>query len=198
MFDSLSRKFFESFVWLIKYAFESRDLVFNTGLLYHDDRTDANIIYSALHQEALNREAELQNRGIYLINPKHSNEKFFLMLPEFNCLIRFGKMDSNYHMSKKHMVADKRFAEQNYKLPGINTQMNLHLGYILERNGFSISDIVLAQPKSINENVAVTKMSDGYYSNDLFMQRSDAITPASGTLLDSLQRAKNKEEIISV
>ena len=198
MFELISRKSFETLVRLVKYAVEDRDNIFSTGLLYHDDRIDANAIYSALHQEALNRENELQRVGIYVVNPKHSNEKFFLMIPEYDCLIRFGKMDANYHMSKKHRRADKRFAEQQYELPGIKTQLNLHLGYVLDKDGVSVSDIALAQPISINRNVAITKMSDGNYSSDLFNQHSDNSVPASGTLLDTLQRMKSKEETKSV
>ena len=197
MFNSIAKKYFPTLIKLVQDVFSDRDNLFCTGLLHKDDRTDSNIVVSVLHQKALVMRSELENAGIYLIDSDSSNVKFFLSIPEYNCRIRFGKMDQHCHMVKKSMQADRDFANQQIEFPNYYKELRLHLGYTLAKDGFSLEDIILAQPKTIDANIATARFSE-VIENTLFSNPAENNSPAPGTILDKLQRAeemKNQKTI---
>ena len=191
MFNNITKKYFPTLVRLVRDVFSDRDNLFCTGLLHKDDRTDTNVIVSVLHQKALYRRSELENAGIYLIDSDRSNVKFYLSIPEYNCRIRFGKMDQHCHMAKKNMQADRAFANQQMVFPNYYNELRLHLGYTLSKDGFTLEDIILAQPKTIDANIAVARFSE-INENTLFSNPSGNDRPASGTILEKLQRAEER------
>lgn len=192
MFDNIAKKYFPSLIKLVQDVFADRDNLFCTGLLHKDDRTDTNVIVSVFHQKALVMRSELENEGIYLIDSDSSNVKFFLSIPEYNCRIRFGKMDQHCHMAKKNMQTDRDFANQQIEFPDYYKELRLHLGYTLAEDGFSLDDIILAKPKTIDVNMETAKLSE-LEQKTLFTSSTGKDKPAAGTILEKLQRAEERK-----
>ena len=197
MFQTIAKSYFPKLISLIQETFERRNSLYKTGFLFQDERIDANVIVSILHQLVLEKRSELSSAGIDLIDSDSSNAKFFLSIPQFNCRIRFGKMDRHFHMAKHSRDADLHFADQQYGFPGFGMELRLHLGYVLAKDDFSLEDIAIAQPRTIDDNIAISKLSDEYEKN-LFVETAGISVPASGTLLSNLKKAEEKRVQITV
>lgn len=197
-FNHIKQNYFDLLISLVVDAHRiCQDTLSNDSLVI-DEKVHAVCFYSTLHKLVFDRRDYLRKQGIELLESNSSAVKFFLCIPQYNCLIRFGKMTSNYHMVKISSNIDREFARQQRSFGNYENGINLHLGYIVnKKRNFKLEDIILAEPISPFWNREFALMSKNN-ENTLLISNNSSMNAAPGTLLSNLESAMCLNDDIKV
>lgn len=111
----------------------------------------------------LNDKDELRKHGFEVIIGDSATEKNWLYHAESNLILRYGKMTKKGMMAKCTSDEDKDFAEnkESSLIPHADRRpRHAHLGYILDPDGISLYDMVIALPHDAKSNIDEWRYSE--------------------------------------